>query len=426
MKKLSSRNATEAKQKTPTEEALLHLCLGLESHVLDKETRFFLDYLESVLVRTDVTNSLDRHLRPEFHAQRPHLDRALALVCEVLEIYRDSSDLAIQQTLQQLYTRRVLQDNSAPHAEDELKVLIFNILGWVTLLFEPSHNHRSSSFRILNPCAVSSLKTSVLLSKSLWPLDELLRAFGDLLPQRTEVDGGDDSDDQLAFQVSYLSAATLHSIGKISIAWVDSLSAHLNFEPAGPTLYLFRFPSICKLQQSDDSILTILLRNLYVEGEEPGQDFSTTKVLGEILLSYALIFRDHRSSRIRYRTRERRRASFASAAPGSFSMMTCYKVDPVLDELCGLQESRSTFSSFGRPVRDSYDATTDFPVFRHRLRKVQLYMQGIQPNRFVSLWHDRRDLRLWYTIWTVIFLGVVSIVQSCVAIGVAAAQLRVA
>ena len=53
-------------------------------------------------------------------------------------------------------------------------------------------------------------------------------------------------------------------------------------------------------------------------------------------------------------------------------------------------------------------------------------MQAIQPNRVQSLWQDRRDLRLWYTIWTVIFLGGISIIQAFVSIGIAAAQLRVA
>lgn len=161
-----------------------------------------------------------------------------------------------------------------------------------------------------------------------------------------------------------------------------------------------------------------LSRNLYVEGEEPGEDFSIVKALGEILLSYVLIFGDSPSSRDFYRNNERRKTSLPS------NPMT-FRGDPVLDELCGLNKPNHWFA-FNQPVRDSYDASTDFPIFKDRLKKVQRYMQAIQPNRFRSLWQDRRDLRLWYTIWTVIILGGISIIQTTINIIIAALQLQVA
>ena len=141
--------------------------------------------------------------------------------------------------------------------------------------------------------------------------------------------------------------------------------------------------------------------------------------MGEILLSYVLLFGDSRSSRIMYKKTERRRAALEAGK------ITSYNVDPTLDRLCGLNNSKPNFS-FNQPVREVYSSTVDFPIFSDRLKKLQHYMQNIQPNRTMSLWRDRRDLRLWYTIWLVVILGAISIVQAFVALGVAIAQLRIA
>ena len=253
----SHNNRNGAKPKTLVEVRLLELSLGRDSDLLDNEARFFLDHLKMTIDRaSNFTAALHQYLLPDFHAQKTPIVRVLWLICEVLEIYRASSDLAIQKALEVLCERNVLRDLSTFNHENQLKVLVFNIIGWMTMLFEPSRNSRVTSFSIVNPCPASALRTSVVIDKCQRPLDELLRAFGDLLPKRMTLDDGDD-DSQLVFQVSYLSAATLQSIGKISIYWVDSLSTHLSFDPSGPSLYLFRLPSVCRLQQSDNSILTM-------------------------------------------------------------------------------------------------------------------------------------------------------------------------
>ena len=141
-------------------------------------------------------------------------------------------------------------------------------------------------------------------------------------------------------------------------------------------------------------------------------------MLREILLSYSLLFRDDRRARNLYRKIERKRASLEDSTSEEV-------VDPWLDKLCGVYLSTSIFS-LGGPVREVYDAEADFPIFKRRITKIQDYMESIQPNRFMSLWRDRRDLRIWYTIWTVIVLGLISIIQTSIGIALAAAQLQVA
>lgn len=135
----------------------------------------------------------------------------------------------------------------------------------------------------------------------------------------------------------------------------------------------------------------------------------------EIILSYGLLFADDRRSRILYKKEERARAAI------SFANGT----DHLLDQFCGLNLSTSIFS-FGQPVRETYNADTDFPIFAGRLLAIQGYMSGIEPSRIQSLWRDRRDLRLWYTIWAVIIMGGIGIIQSTVQIILSAAQVGLA
>ena len=137
-----------------------------------------------------------------------------------------------------------------------------------------------------------------------------------------------------------------------------------------------------------------------------------------MLLSYVILFRDDRSARKLYRKTERTKASFISTN-GRMS------TDPWLDKLCGLDLSTSLFT-WNQPVRETYHADSDFPILRKRLNRLHLYMDGIQPSRLTSLWRDRRDLRLWYTIWVVLIIGGISIIEAGVSIVLAAVQVGIA
>ena len=134
------------------------------------------------------------------------------------------------------------------------------------------------------------------------------------------------------------------------------------------------------------------------------------------MLSYTLLFRVNRRLRKVYQSFERARASLERSASRP-------QVNPCLDELCGNNMS-AFFSTFGSSVRDSYDSGSDFPIFSNRLKKIQDYMEGIRPNRFMPVWRDRRDLRFWYAIWVVIILGVIGLAVSIVSMVLAAAQVN--
>lgn len=137
--------------------------------------------------------------------------------------------------------------------------------------------------------------------------------------------------------------------------------------------------------------------------------------MGEIILSYALLIRDDRSSRELYR-KQREKAGLDD---------TSTLVDPLLDKLCGRDLSNSVWN-FRQPVRESYNAAAHFPILRGRLEVIEDYMAGIQPSRVTSLWRDRRDIRTWYTIWAVLIVGGMSIFLACISVYLAAAQLALA
>jgi hypothetical protein len=138
----------------------------------------------------------------------------------------------------------------------------------------------------------------------------------------------------------------------------------------------------------------------------------------EILLSYNLLFRDDRSSRVLYRAKERSKSSFSTVGLEAW-------VDPVLDRACGFDLPTSIFS-FDEPVRETYHPESDFPMLRERLLKLHYFMDGIQPTRMAALWRDRRDLTQWYTLWTLIIVGGYFIIQSIISILLAAVQVAIA
>ena len=91
--------------------------------------------------------------------------------------------------------------------------------------------------------------------------------------------------------------------------------------------------------------------------------------------------------------------------------------DPLLDDLCGYGVSGSIWDMPGDrrerlitpkhifPFRD-----IGFPVYR-------TIWDGIEPTRVFSIWRDRRDLRLWVTVWVVLLLGFIGDHSQCFLLG---------
>lgn len=133
----------------------------------------------------------------------------------------------------------------------------------------------------------------------------------------------------------------------------------------------------------------------------------------EVLLSYRLIFASESRARKSYRNSERQRAQRAAGG----------LLDPSLDQYCGL-------NTHGTPgavaLRVSYSHTTDFPIFGARLLAIQAHVLSQHPNRIKALWQDKRDLLRWYTLWAVIFIGIVGLLLAVLQIILSALQVAIA
>ncbi|KAB8360671.1 hypothetical protein FH972_024408 [Carpinus fangiana] len=212
------------------------------------------------LVATYLGNACDAQLTTNFNEDEEPYQRLLLASCRVMQILRAKKDMSINRLQQQLVQESVLM----PHEEDRDKrkqhQLIFGILGWISLLYLPAPHVRIESFKINGIAMIPPKKTSVNSEKAQRPIDELLRAFGPILP--TSPDHFDPSPSsaphsRLKFHVASLSAATLISLTKVKLVWVEAISAHLEFDTTIPELYIFKLPSFCNLQQSDDSIISV-------------------------------------------------------------------------------------------------------------------------------------------------------------------------
>lgn len=215
----------------------------------------------------------------------------------------------------------------------------------------------------------------------------------------------------------------------IELIWVDFIGAHLEFDLTIPNLELFRFPSFCNIHKTENSLIALSvfshsfvlqhLTNIHrmskdcYNVEERPCGFSFPNMMQEIMLSFHLLFRDDRRAYKIFQRQERAKA------------ITSGITNRWLDELSGATRSTSMFS-WGSPIRETYSAKSDFPIFARRLHRVQEYVAGIQPNRISSLWRDRRDLQRWYTIWAVLIIGGVSVLLAIAQIWLSAAQVGIA
>lgn len=147
------------------------------------------------------------------------------------------------------------------------------------------------------------------------------------------------------------------------------------------------------------------------------RDYTIAKYVNEITLSYSLLFRCDKKARKEFQTR------WKTAADKDGT------IDPVLEELCSgtahhFRLLRDT--SYKQPVRETFDAASDFPILSNRLDKIQRFVDSIQPNRMSSLWKDKRDILRWYTFWAVVVLGGINLVVAIVQTALSSAQVQLA
>lgn len=195
--------------------------------------------------------------------------KCLRLSCDLADCLRESRSSSIKRLIVALQEKGMLVPGDDLNTDPNAQHLIFDTTGWISMLFTPSRyngrNDGSNNFKVAAEGNNNPSKSKVSIEKAGRPLDELLRSFGNLLPtrhapkpHRERQHNGDSK-----FHVSFLNVATMKILAGMELVWVDSLSSHLVFDPTVPSLSVFKCPSFCRLQSSDDSLLSMCVSHIH-------------------------------------------------------------------------------------------------------------------------------------------------------------------
>ena len=142
-------------------------------------------------------------------------------------------------------------------------------------------------------------------------------------------------------------------------------------------------------------------------------EFNTKGFLQEILISYRILFGQHRQSRNKYWKMERRKIEEDG------------EIDRLLDVLCGIRHLTDPGVVKFIYDHEVYSMERDFPILGQRLAQLQQYGNSHDPGKLKELWQDRRHPLQWFTFWAVIVVGGISIILGIAQVAISAAQLGI-
>jgi hypothetical protein len=326
------------------------------------------------------------------------------------QIIRSEENLSIDEILDNVLKKDPLAPYSGSHDVSVLqRRLVFAMLGWQSMLFLPGPNTtRSSNFNIYRAPGEPNSglifdNWSVPVDLADRPLAILLKAFGNLLPARSRSSEYIASElTKQAFSWKALSSSDtngylLHTLLRVNIRWVDTLSLHLDYDKSTRSLSLFRHPSFCvAMLQSRGAIYSFASTELNpIDPRATSEEI--TRFLKEILLSYRLLFGQAKTSRRFFRNMLKSET------------VLCCNPDPLLRLLC-LDEY------FAHPLvppdRTVYVTARDFLVLGSRVEILANELNVAKPKSLIDLLHDRRDTLQYWTFWFVAIFGSIGIFLS--------------
>jgi hypothetical protein len=234
----------------------IRACTGNERAEKSRESQVVLDHIRPKVLYSSLP--FGTILCSEYHPDEPDLTRIIHSFRDIILSYRQQENLSINRALQGLVERGVFRAFTTPEEEAIAKQCIFSAVGIASRLYSPTPVQRQGHFEINTQGARCFTRNAVDINLSARPIDELLRALGQILPRADwRMPTNDDPrQPSVKFCVSSLNADVLKNLANVHIIWVDSIAAHLEFDPIVPALYLFRLPSFCKLHNTGDSILS--------------------------------------------------------------------------------------------------------------------------------------------------------------------------
>lgn len=181
--------------------------------------------------------------------------RITKLFIDVAEVLEAQAEPSIDRIIDELVLSKLLNQISDEKSLNICRGLVFAILGWQTMLFQPSFGTCPpqqlsvvDDFDGYQGQAFLAFKQDTSEAKR--RLNDFLMGFGLLIPPRNTCIS-EDTEERQAFDSIFtvepgeFNGFVLESIAHIEIRWTDCLSVHLEYHKATNTLYLFRYPSFC-------------------------------------------------------------------------------------------------------------------------------------------------------------------------------------
>ena len=325
--------------------------------------------------------------------------------------------------------------------------MVFALSGWLTMLFDPKTELADGPLQLRkhtsNRTSRGRTRGAVIIcfSKEISQGGEnmhetlfhrMLGQFGSLFPE-TACSSFPDSmpstglaGSENHLTVSYICFNTLQKVGNLRIEWVNTLNLHLQLDVRERVLRLFRFPSFCWLlyqgdydlspSEDDSQPVTSFLSQMFADhnadhrksllkGDSDDQDVAFSEFCREVLLSYRLIFGIDSRSRRAFRSKEV--GKWIVDVTNDVCSRREYKLDPLLELLCTASAKNPALQGVlerldGQETNSSTGYTAEhFPFLGKRLADLQSFSVGQKPYDWKKvLWHDRRDARNWWIMWT--------------------------
>ena len=131
---------------------------------------------------------------------------------------------------------------------------VFHAVTWLSMLYPLE----DSQLDILSgPCGPKNKPRSALGNSSYLTKYNEIRH---LVPTEEDIANFIKDHQSGLIHTTTLNAASLILIDKIRIEWTDNLASHLLFNPVKRILSLFRLPTFCAMNASEDTILPIMRR----------------------------------------------------------------------------------------------------------------------------------------------------------------------
>jgi hypothetical protein len=345
------------------------------------------------------------------------------VLAKLVDYLEDRAELTLLNMVTRLMEAELLKNCSQNLAAQ----LVFQMVGWLCALWEPILDSGTIELRLRRtgrlprrrgPPKPVNLSANLNESRSTL-FHRFLHRSGSLLPEPRSVlrDAfrGDAEAGPETISATYLSLHNLQQDLDVKLEWTSTMSQHLEFDRRNCVLFVFRFPSICRLlyRDQDGSVLSQIYQEWSKEYEkDPNsrfrnafRDICIEDYFVEVLMSYYWIFGRSGNSRA-----SGRRLLVEAAEREKWKDGGLY--DPLLEILCTKSakcpEVQELLNDLQANDRD-YISVDDYPFLGKRLAALHTLSIRQHPTSWRRLWNDRRNRGAWLALWAVMVFGGISI-----------------